>query len=190
MTGNILDISEQSGEAAFIDASSSIEAIGLMGEDQDTALSFAIMHPKTYTYAKQIDLIETTIPSEGGDPIITYQGKTVIVSRRAPVVDVSPEGLVYTTIFAGRGSLGYAETPHPEGGVETHREPLKGGGRTSLISRRVMTIHPIGGDWVPGAGVPVKQFPSNSELADGGNWERKYELENVRMVALKHLLPS
>jgi hypothetical protein len=189
MAGNVLDISGASGNAAYIDADSAIDAVGLMGEEQDTALAFMIVHPKTYTYMKKQNLIVTERPSDGGDPIDTYEGKIVIQSRRAPKSG-SGGNTIYTTIFAGRGALGFAETEHPEGGVEKVREGLKGGGRTSLVSRKVCVLHPIGADWTPASGVPALQTVSNAELAGTGNWTRAFELENVRIVALKHKLPA
>jgi len=55
-----------------------------------------------------------------------------------------------------------------------------------MINRQHFVLHPRGIAWTPQGGVPASTTPSNSELADGLNWNRVYEAKNVRIVQFIH----
>jgi hypothetical protein len=70
--------------------------------------------------------------------------------------------------------------------TETGRFALKNGGEEFLVTRRHYVLHPRGIAWTPQNGVPALASPSNAELADRGNWVRKYQSKNIRLVQFKH----
>jgi hypothetical protein len=186
MAGNTLDISSASGSSAYFDGDSVIDAAELLGENMDS-LAVIAMHPKTYAKAQKDNLIAFDLPSNGGARLPTYQGKAVVVSNRMTVTG-SGASAVYDTLLLGPGSIAFAEGAHPVP-LETEREAKKGGGRSTIVSRRMFIMHPFGAEWAPGSGVPAKDFPSNAELAAAANWKRVYDGLNVRIVRLKHKLP-
>jgi len=173
---NTLDISNLSGNAAVFDGEAFIDALGQLG-DAETRLTAVACHSATYRLMKKQDLIEFIPDSEGKPTIPTYMGKRVIVDDGMPVSDG-----VYTTALFGEGAIGYAEGS-PKVPSEIERNALIGGGEEYLVSRRHFILHPRGIKW---KGTPAKDTPSNTELADKGNWERVYESKNVRIVRFVH----
>lgn len=180
---NTLNISALSGDAAVFDGEAFIDALGQLG-DAETRLTAVAVHSATYRLMKKQNLIEF-IPNARGEVIIpTYMGKRVIVDDGMPVSNG-----VYTTYLFGEGAVGYAEGA-PKVPVETERNALVGGGEEYLVSRRHFVLHPRGIAWTPASGVPAKNTPSNTELAAAGNWERKYESKNIRIVRFVHRLAA
>jgi hypothetical protein len=183
MAGNVLDISGASGEAAYLDADSAIDAAGLLGEDAD-ALAFAIMHPSVRDWLKKQDLIATFLPSEGGGPVTLYQDKRVIVTNQATVTGAGADR-VFRTMFVGAGAIGFAQAD-AKVPLETERRAAAGGGQEVVYSRNHFFCHPFGAAWQPGNGVPAKDSPSDAELGAGANWRRVYEGQNVRLATCVH----
>lgn len=176
---NTLDISALGGAASVFDGEAFIDALGQLG-DAETRLTAVAVHSATYRLMKKQDLIEFIPDSEGKPTIPTYMGKRVIVDDGMPVSNG-----VYTTALFGEGAIGYAEGT-PKVPSEVERNGLVGGGEEYLISRRHFILHPRGIKWDPQAMVPVKDTPSNTELADKENWARVYESKNVRIVRFVH----
>ena len=183
MSSNVLDISQLSGAAANFDPFSFIDAQAKLGDHQDL-LSGVAVHSRTYTAMKKADLIEEIRPSDGGDPIPTYQNKVLIVDDGMPY---NSQTGVYTTAIFGQGAIGYVSAS-PKVPVEVGREALKGGGMDFIAQRRFLTMHPRGIRWSPAQNVPAKATPSNAELANGANWTRCYDPKNIRIVLFKHKL--
>ena len=182
VTDNVHDISGLSGGAAIIDGASFIDATQKMG-DAKTRITAVAMHSATEAWLAKNDLIDFIEESQQAPQVPFFQGKRVIVDDGMPVA--SPG--IYTTYLFGAGAVGWAPgtTPVP---TETHREPAAGGGQDQLFTRRHFVLHPRGVKWDPASGVPAKQTPSNTELADEGNWTRVYESKNIRIVKFVHLL--
>lgn len=175
---NTLDISSISG-ADVIDGYSIIDAFGRLGDAESRLVAMAV-HSDTHRVLKKQGLIEVIPPEEGKEEISIYQGRRVIVDDGMPVSNGT-----YTTYLFGAGAIGYGEG-NPKVPVETHREPKAGGGEEALYSRRHFVLHPRGIKWNPGSGVPAKDTPTNTELADANNWVRVYEPKNVRIVRFLH----
>ena len=178
---NTLDISGLSGSLAVIDGYSIIDAFGQLGDAEQRLRSLAC-HSDTHRVLKKQGLIETLPPEEGKEEISFYQGRRVIVDDGLP-----KSNGVYTTYLFGAGAVGYGEG-NPKVPVETHRDPAAGGGQEALYSRRHFVLHPRGIKWDPGSGVPAKDTPTNTELANAGNWTRVYESKNCRLVRFVHKL--
>jgi hypothetical protein len=182
-TVNTLDISGLSGDAANFDAEAFIDALGTLG-DAETRLTAIAVHSATYRSMKKQDLIEFLPDSEGKPTIPTYQGKRVIVDDGMPVSSGT-----YTSYLFGEGAVGWADGT-PKVASEVERNALVGGGEEYLVSRRHIVLHPRGIAWTPGAGVPNKDTPSNTELGALANWTRVYESKNVRIVRFLHKIAA
>lgn len=177
---NTLDISGLSGAASQIDASSFIDAVQRLG-DAKSRLAGVAMHSAVEASLAKNDLIEFALDSAGALTIPTFMGKRVIVDDA--ITPVSP--FIYTTYIFGQGAIGFADG-NPKVPTEVDRDPLINGGQEYLVSRRHFVMHPRGIMWAPQSGVPVKQTPSDVELADPDNWARVYESKNIRIVRFVH----
>lgn len=176
---NTLDISGLSGAASILDGDAFIDALGTLGDAESKIQAIAV-HSATHRLMKKQGLIETIPPEDGKEEISLYQGKRVIIDDGMPV-DTGK----YTTYLFGAGAIGYAEGS-PKVPSEVQREALKNGGEEYLVTRRHFVLHPRGVKWNPGSGVPAKDTPSNTELANKANWTRVYENKNIRIVRLVH----
>jgi len=132
----------------------------------------------TVTFTNKLDNATSTQPAmtvtqaaSDGTLVATMANTTPEVSTR-----------IYTTYLFAKGSIGRGEgTPVSLTPTETDRDSLAG--EDILVNRRAFVLHPMGVKWV---GNPAGVTPSNSELANGSNWERVYESKNIGLVALKH----
>ena len=180
---NTLDISGLGSGAANFDGEAFIDALGTLG-DAEARITGVGVHSATYRAMKKQNLIEF-IPNSRGEVVIpTYMGKRVIVDDGMPVSNGT-----YTTYLFGEGAIGWAEGT-PKVPSEVERNALIGGGEEYLVSRRHLVLHPRGIAWTPASAVPAKDTPSNTELADAGNWGRVYEAKNIRIVRFVHRLAA
>lgn len=173
-----LNISGLSGAAAYFDADSVIDALGLLG-DAEARLTGMLIHSDTFRSMKKQNLIDFIPDSRGEVTIPTYLGKQVVVDDGAPVSAGN-----YTTYLFGPGAIGYSEGT-PLVPTETFRDPLIGGGQGYLVSRRHFVLHPRGIAWV---GSSSAETPTNVELATANKYDRVWEKKNVRMVRFIHKL--
>jgi hypothetical protein len=177
MTGNLLDISGEDGDAAIISSASLIDAISLLG-DAAYSLTGIITHSAVmYDLAKKnlLDAKISGINVKTAPEFQSYLGRQIIVDDSAP-----NDAGVYTTYLFGQGAVGFAEGNVP---VPTEVERKALAGNDYLVNRRSFILHPRGVKWV---GTPSGSTPSNTELAAGTNWVRVYDNKNIRIVAFKH----
>lgn len=179
MADHVLDVSDGSGKAANISASSFIDALQLLGDAQ-SQLTAVAMHSATKSYLKKQNLIETERDSTDVE-FDTYQGRRVIVDDGCPA-----EGGVYTTYLFGAGAVAYGNGS-PTGFVATEidRDKKKGSGVDYLINRRTFILHPRGVAFQNKVRTNAENV-TRKELADATNWARVYEPKQIRMVAFKH----
>lgn len=180
---NTLDISSLSGAAANFDGEAFIDALGTLGDAEGGIVAVAV-HSATYRSMKKQNLIEFIPDARGEVTIPTYMGKRVIVDDGMPLTSS-----VFTTYLFGAGAVGYGEGS-PKVPTATERNELVGGGEEILVSRRHFVLHPRGIAWTPASGVPALDTPSNTELGSAGNWTRKYEAKNIRIVRFVHRVAS
>jgi len=181
VTANQLDITGLTGSAANFDPHSFIDACGVLGDHQDMLAGFAV-HSDTYKVMKKQDLIDFIEPSDGGEEIPVYQGKYVLVDDNMP-----KSGSTYTTYIFGPGAVAYGKAS-PKVPVELERRALIGGGMEYLVHRRFICMHTRGVKWSPQVNIPAAPTPTNTELADSGNWTRVYDNKLVHAVQFKHKL--
>lgn len=174
MSGLIHDISTLTGGSELIAAEPMIDALQLLGDHKDQVSTVA-MHSAVVSYLAKLDLIETVKDSDGKTEIKIYMGKRIIEDDGCPV-----DTGVYTTYIFGPGAIGYGEGKPPVP-VETDRDSLAGD--DVLVNRRHFVLHPRGIKW---KGTPAGAAPTNTELGTGTNWERVYDVKNIRLIAFKH----
>lgn len=181
MSALVHDISGQSGDAAVISAKTTVDAAQKLG-DAKAQLTAIVMHSATEAALAKQDLIEYIQPSTGSIEVPTFLGKRVIVDDGVPY---DPDTGTYTTYLFGPGAVAYGEG-NPVGFVptETDRDTLAG--EDYLINRRTFILHPRGVRFKSAQVAGVS--PSNTELANGANWERVYEPKAIRIVKFVHKL--
>lgn len=176
MSGLLHDISGLAGDLAVISANTTIDAAQKLG-DVKAKLTAIVMHSAVEARLAKDDLIDYVQPSDGSDRVAYYLGKQVLVDDDLPAA-----AGVYTSYLFGPGAFGYAEgNLDADVAVETDRDSLQGD--DYLINRRSFVLHPRGVKWI-GAAAGVS--PTNAELATDTNWERVYDVKQLRVVAFKH----
>lgn len=175
MSGNVLDISALTGDAAKITGTTFIDAKNKLGDASDK-LTAVVMHSGVFAALEKQNLISYIPNSQGVVEFPTYMGKRVIVDDGCPL-DVD----VYTTYLFGQGAIGEGNGAAPVP-TETDRDSLAGD--DILINRQHFLLHPRGVKFTDAS--VAKSSPSNTELATADNWSRVYENKNIRIVAFKH----
>ena len=155
--------------------------------DNKELYSMAIMHSnvaKTLENIQALDYWKQTDANGIQRPmrLASANGLLVIIDDSVPV-DTSVANLPkYTTYLLGKGVLrtakGRVDVP-----VEKVREATKNGGQDTLITRLRETIHPNGFSFkVPSTG--WTESPTDAQLFDKANWERKFNHRSIPMARL------
>jgi hypothetical protein len=174
MAGNISDISGLSGALAVISGDTVVDAMYKLGDHSTQLVAFA-MHSAVVAVLVKQGLIDFQEDRDGNPTLPFYMGKRVIQDDGMPV-----SGGVYTSYLFGAGAFGFGEGNAPTP-TETDRDSLQGD--DILINRRHFVLHPRGVAWV---GTPSGVSPTNVEVETGTNWNRRYDLKNIRIVQFKH----
>lgn len=177
MSGNLHDISGETGDTALISGATFLDAAQRMGDAKDR-LTAVGMHSAVVTYLAKQDLIETKPDSEGKSTIKYFLGKRVIEDDGCPY---NSNTGVYTTYLFGEGAIGLGNGAAPVP-TETDRDSLAGD--DILINRQHFVLHPRGVKWTDAS--VVGSSPTNAEAEAAANWQRVYENKNIRIVCFKH----
>ena len=186
MDGNMLDISAETGNTARINRNALIDAISLLG-DSGRDLTGIVCHSAVmYDLAKKeiLDARVNVGDTNTAPEFRSFLGRQVIDDDGCPVETVG-SNKVYTTYIFGTGAIGSAVGTPPVP-TETDREALAG--NDILVNRRHFILHPRGVRWTNQTLAAGESTPGNASLANGNNWNRVYELKNIRIVAFKHLI--
>jgi hypothetical protein len=183
---HVNDISEGTGEAAYISRESTLDTKQLLG-DHYKALGMVFMHSATYTYLQKKELIlrqPWINPAGETIEIETYLGYRVIVDDGMPVADA-----VYDTYFMGKNCF-IRQEGTPEGFVATETDRDKLGAKNYLINRWCQIIHPRGLSWVNEGEYlnPDNKYPSNADLEVAANWKLVVDHKKVGLACLRHKL--
>lgn len=176
MTGNSLDISAETGNAAAFTGETFIDASYKLGDSEEKLTALAV-HSSVYASLRKQNLIEFLLASDNSK-IPTYMGKRVIVDDGMPIT-----GDTFTSYIFGAGAIGLGNGAAPVP-TETDRDALAGD--DILINRQHFLLHPRGVKFTNKS--VAGSSPTNAELATGTNWERVYEPKNIRIVQFKHKL--
>ncbi|XOQ44292.1 MAG: Major capsid protein [Clostridium sp.] len=177
MSGNLHDISAETGDASLISGATFLDAAQKMGDAKER-LTAVGMHSAVVTYLAKKDLIETVPDSEGKYTIKTFLNKRVIEDDGCPYDSTTG---VYTTYLFGEGAIGLGNGSAPVP-TETDRDSLAGD--DILINRQHFVLHPRGVKWTDKS--VAGSSPTNAEAENGENWQRVYENKNIRIVCFKH----
>ena len=182
MEGNIYTATAigKTGTPGKISAVEMVKAKNKLG-DHSSQLKAIAMHSNVMTELEVQQLIEYVQPAGAvsQEPIAYYQGKRVIVDDSL----VADESGVYTTYLFAEGAFGKGNALIPNS-FEYDRDALTG--NNFLISRRGFVLHPQGLDYKDA--VCEGETPSNTELAKGENWARKFANKAIPVVAFRHTI--
>lgn len=179
----VYDITAETGDDAKISADAVLETAQTMGDASDK-LKLIVMHSRVYTTLAKQNLIDFIPNSEGKVLFPTYLGYNIVKNDNV-LTETSGGDTYYWTYLMGPGALSFAESP-PDVPVETFRYPDQGNGSgvEVLWTRRQFAMHPMGFDWTSSS--LAGSFPTNTELANAANWDRKVaERKQVNIAALK-----
>lgn len=182
-----VNISKGSGTAVKIGENTINDVMTETLGDNKKLYSLAIMHSTVAKTLENLQLLEYWKYTDANGiqrpmGIASANGLTVIVDDGVPV-DTSVNNFPkYTTYLLGKGVLrtapGRLDIP-----VEIHRDPMKNGGQDTLITRIRETIHPNGFSFkVPSS--DWKESPTDAQLFDKANWERKFNHKAIPMARL------
>jgi hypothetical protein len=171
MSGNVHDISGNTGAAAVLSGETFLDAKAKLG-DAAEKLTAVSMHSAAFTLLQKQNLIAFIPDAEGKVQIPTYMGRQVIVDDSHPVSNG-----VYTAYLFGEGAIGKGtgSVPVP---TETDRDSLAGD--DILINRQAYILHPRGVKWTDSS--VAGAAPTNAECENGNNWSRVYENKQIRIV--------
>lgn len=164
-------LSDQS--AKVLDAHMMSDSMYLLGDNYHKITGLAC-HSRVLAKLKDLDLIDTVLPSEQGPGYSTYMEKRIVVDD-----SIEAEGGAYPIYFFGNGALAYNENSNL---VTFETERNKFADIDYIISRRAFTMHPRGVKW---QGTPADgETPSNTELATAANWALVENRKNVKIAKL------
>lgn len=182
---HVHDIASENFDAAetkedhLISDDAIIEAFGKLGDHWDFARGIAV-HSKVFRRLQRLKLIDFEPLDEQRIEIPRFWGREVIVDDSLPVEDATTSGKKYSSYIFGEGSLGWGEqTLDPDEAFESDRDILASD--TVLVTRRHFVVHPRG---VAFTGSIAGKTPTKAELENGGNWTKRYEDKNIRIVKL------
>lgn len=180
MADKVHDISAETGDAALIGGNTFIDAVQKMGDAKDS-LTAIVMHSAVEAFLAKQQLIEYVQEAGQSVRIPTFLGKRVIVDDGMGFDTATGTANAY---LFGSGALAWGNGSHPNIiGTEVDRDSLASSGEDFLINRNIFILHPRGVKFTESA--VTDEFPTNTELANGANWELVYEPKAVRMVNFK-----
>jgi hypothetical protein len=145
-----------------------ISAAGTIGDRSSTFRAIA-MHSFVYREALRNNEIEFIRDSDNNILFSSYAGLAVTVDDSLTM----PTAGVYLSVLFGGGALGFADGEPTTGfGIEVFRTPDagKGGGMSTLYTRRNSIIHPLGFSF--NSASVAGESPTSAELAKAANWTR------------------
>ncbi|MDI6667059.1 replication protein [Leuconostoc falkenbergense] len=159
-----------------------LAAIGLLGDLQDQTFTKIAVNSATYSQMKYEGMISTIQPQGSVTPINYYNNMEVIVDDDIPL----ETGGIATAYIYGSGAVSYSTVLHS---TEVVHEPLKQGGRDSVVNKRVSATH-VNGTTLAKSFNPAGQTTIKDELAKGTTWDIADGVDprNIRVVAYKSKL--
>ena len=172
VNGHTLDISQNTGETAYADATTLNTAVQKASGDNKSSFHVAIMHSAVATNLENLNLL-TYLKQTDKDGIqrdlslASWNGRIVLIDDDMPAVQKN--GYVeYTTYVLGEGAFDYenigAKVP-----FEMNRDPKTNGGQDTLYARSRKCFAPFGVSYIKKSQASLS--PANAELENGANWE-------------------
>lgn len=182
-----VNIAKSSGAVAKIAETTLNDVMTDTLGDNNGLYSMVIMHSNVAKTLKNIQILDYWKQTDANGiqrpmNLASANGLLVVVDDSVPVDTTTPTHPKYTTYLLGKGVLrtakGRVDVP-----VEKVREATKNGGQDTLITRLRETIHPNGFSFkVPSTG--WTESPTDVQLFDKANWERKFNHKAIPMARL------
>lgn len=182
----VLDLTAQSPTDSEFSAKGFIAALSLMGDQPENILSSIAVNSTTYAMMKSQNLIDTIQPSNGGTAINVYNGKQVVIDDDIPT-DTSGKDATSVAYLFGTGAIRYSTQMY---GTQVFTEPLKQGGRESVVQKRIGCIHPLGMSIAPDFVPATPGFPTPDDFAKKEAWTmpKDVDVKHVHLVEYKFKL--
>lgn len=182
----VLDLTAQSPTDSEFSAKGFIAALSLMGDQPENILTSIAVNSTTYAMMKSQNLIDTIQPSNGGTPINVYNGKQVVVDDDIPT-DTSGKDATSVAYLFGTGAIRYSTQMY---GTQVVTEPLKQGGRESVVQKRIGCIHPLGMSIAPDFAPAKPNFPTPDDFAKKEAWTmpKDVDVKHIHLVEYKFKL--
>lgn len=168
-----LDISGETAEAGFVDATTLNKAIQKACGDNKNKFSIAIMHSAVATNLENLNLLAYLKQTDSYGiqrdlTLATWNGRTVLIDDSMPVSLNDDGESVYTTYILGKGAFDYedigAKVP-----FEMGRDAKTNGGEDTLYVRTRKCFAPYGISYTRQNQATLS--PTDDELRNGANWE-------------------
>lgn len=182
----VLDLTVQSPTDAEFSAKGFIAALSLMGDQPENILSSIAVNSTTYAMMKSQNLIDTIQPSNGGTAINVYNGKQVVIDDDIPI-EGSGKDVTSVAYLFGTGAVRYSTQMY---GTKVFEEPLKQGGRESVVQKRIGCIHPLGMSIAPDFAPTKPNFPTPDDFAKKEAWTKPKDVDvkHIHLVEYKFKL--
>lgn len=183
----VLDLTAQSPTDSEFSAKGFIAALSLMGDQPENILSSIAVNSATYAMMKSQNLIETIQPSNGGQAINVYNGKQVVVDDDIPTEGTTKDNTTSVAYLFGTGAVSYSTQMF---GTKVVDEPLKQGGRESVLQKRIGCIHPLGMSVNPQWNPTKPNFPTPDDFSQKEAWivPKGMDVKHVQLVQYKFKL--
>ncbi|MEC1177624.1 major capsid protein [Metasolibacillus meyeri] len=182
MASKVHDITSLTGGDQYINGSSFIDAVQVMGDAKDS-LTGIMMHSAVEADLAKKNLIEYIQDSQGSVRVPYFMNKRVVVDD-AMAFDTTTKAA--TAYLFGEGAIAWGNGSHPDiQQAEVVRKGLSLAGEDILVNRRLPLLHPRGVKWTEDT--VAETFPTFEELETGDNWERVYDPKAIRIVKFDFL---
>lgn len=179
LTAHVYDITGNSGDAAFVGASTLNKAIQKACGDNKNIFKLVVMHSEVATNLENLRLLKymTYTDKDGVQrdlSIGSWNGRTVLVDDSMPVTEVTESAkdagdgyTAYTTYVLGENSI-ILDDIGDANPYEMNRNPEKNGGQDTLYVRDRYICGVDGISFEKPASITASA--SNADLKNGANW--------------------
>lgn len=174
----INDITEETGDAAFLDKFTILETAQLLGDAKDKLTAVAMNSAAELALTKVSYANNAYIPaSQTPNKLPSYAGFSVIVDDACAY---DPDTGIAEIYLFGQGAFALQDALGAEPALETYRDELSS--VSGLIERDFYIMHPRGVKWT--SPQLAKSTPQNSDLEAAASWDRVYDKKNIRLAKL------
>jgi len=172
-TDHTLDISSETGDAAYVGATTLNNALQKAVGANKNLFAMAIMHSQVATNLENLQLLEYVKGTDANGmqrdmSMATWNGRTILIDDEGTVeTSGSPAVTTYTTYLLGNGAIDYCDcgvkTPN-----ETARDAATNGGMDTLYTRQRKLFAPHGFSFVQPTTAIIS--PTNVQLETAARW--------------------
>lgn len=180
----IFTASTGAGKDLLLDASSAtldkdtlLWAAQVLG-DKKAELTGIAMNSAADAFLGSLDAKSTLYRgAEQPGQLPSYNGRKIVMDDNLAYDSTSHVAEIY---LFGAGAVALNDVPSKTP-LEAGRDPLKNGGEDYIVSRHANIAHVRGFAW---KGTPSGATPTNVELGIASNWQKVYDVKDIRVVKL------